>query len=970
MIFQCIVARQSFFFFDEKMILSNLLEFPDNDGSWLARWLGRDSYLVVAWEACSSSSWGASLMTWAVAQLPTEEEDDDDDRVVPHLQTFLFGTLCLTLAVAVGITVIRATILQSDSLRQSFHRASGYLTVTASRRPSAGGMVEGGGSHRAGGGGGGVDDVRMDTSWSSARWFRGSSTGAAVGRSSGVVPSLRRQRLRSYSDGASLLEAPPPTAAGRPRVYTGGTTGTVASSEAQGVGGSSWWPSFATTTTAATTTPRTRIDSYTNHFEEDDDEYYEFTPPFYWEEDGDHGRDRDEGGDYSHKYYYGPHKACLSYDTWTPPPSWTETAMTILPYQHRLPLQRIVELQLSSVCTVRILPPGVPATTTVTPSPSSPAATTAATGSTISSTTFPSEPALELPVDEMSTHIQHAEGAVLHLYVKESSREEWMEHTFPTAADCAQFQTDLLALQLLGQAIFDMYQALEVLHQGSMASPAPELVVHDRSLNLDSASSSSSDAPPSNPPIVQSRGIAWDDVIRCLGGSFPSIRYRLEALWWKHALPVTPRRRHRQSAAARNRSTGAVKSAPQSVGGESAPAGSSLTDDLSGDLTEDYIKRRLLLGPIDFFRLFAPTVPHQAVPRVGANAARVEQLLRWRKRVARASVLVQAYVDAKVVANVGWNLSKPLPEGYWKRRLSFDDNMDNVRWDSSRENEYYEATVSRDIHCRVRGIDSLWKHPRWHLGFGRQLPQYSPIQGYLLVGIHTFRIDADSPLQPNVNPVEALPTLKTLVEDNPDLDFFITSLYPVFINVAFCQVSVFVRWLPKGIDISFDTSVRLHFVSVRCSYSIPTLTVRSVEQVERYMQGSSEDRDQRLEVIFQLQSNQDGMSWTTWIMLMVVSFLARFTFSGDSPPSQASKTGDRTVLPAMRLSLCGDSYHFGGALGARSCGRILNYAAHSWHLDSRKNVNLVSCMDPEPLMVSSLACFSFIYANCSQCASF
>jgi hypothetical protein len=236
------------------------------------------------------------------------------------------------------------------------------------------------------------------------------------------------------------------------------------------------------------------------------------------------------------------------------------------------------------------------------------------------------------------------------------------------------------------------------------------------------------------------------------------------------------------------------------------------------------VKRRLLLGPIDFFRLFAPTVEAGALPKVGANPARVEQLLRWRKRVARASVMVQAYVDARVVVNLGWNLNKPLPDNYWKRRLAFDDNLDNLTWDASKENEYYEGTVSRDVMVRVRGVESIWRQPRWRLGFGHQVSQLSPVQGYSLVGIHTFRVregknstDEDFPIRPGVDPVEALPTLRKLIEDHPDVHFFVSCLYPEFLNVSICHVMVFVRSLPRGIDRSFDNNVRRNLQCVQRS---------------------------------------------------------------------------------------------------------------------------------------------------------
>jgi hypothetical protein len=370
-------------------------------------------------------------------------------------------------------------------------------------------------------------------------------------------------------------------------------------------------------------------------------------------------------------------------------------------------------------------------------------------------------------------------------------------------------------------------------------------------------------------------------------------------------------------------------------------------DDLSSLLTEDYVKKRLLLGPIDFFRLFAPTVGSGALPKAGAKASRVEQLLRWRKRVARASVMVQAYVEARVVVNQGWELSKPLPESYWRRRLAFDESLDNLRWDASKENEYYEGTVSRDVMVRVRGIESLWRQPRWRLGFGHQVSQFSPVQAYSLVGIHTYQVregnhrsNGTFPITPGVDPVEALPSLRRLIEDNPHLHFFVSCLYPEYYSVSLCHVFVFVRSLPKGVDRSFDNNVSEIVNCIEQGRATSHVFV-DPQKINSYVKGTAADRSRKLELIIQLQPPEEGLTWMSWLMILIVSFLLRLSFSGDSPPSQTSNRGDRTVLPAIRLSGCGDCHHFGGSLQALKPHLPKNYVSHMLHVDSRKNVALV-----------------------------
>jgi hypothetical protein len=626
-------------------------------------------------------------------------------------------------------------------------------------------------------------------------------TAGSTGTPLGVSSSMRTLR-RSGGGGNGGAQAPTSSIARelsamtmngqRPRLNTAGTAPSQSDSRAG-----------ETAALFSQHRTRTRTESYNNYLEEDDEEYYEFTPPNYWDDEaGEGGSSADEGVWY--EYYYGPYRACLTYESWTPPPTWNEASKTVLPFHHRLPLQRVIALRVASECTIQILPPGACA-------PSGGDGDKGAKPVTVpAAATRMYEPALELPVEEVATHIQHAEGGVLQLYVKESSREEWMEHTFATASHCAQFQTDLLALQLLGPAVYDMYQALEILHQGSMACPASELVLHDSAMDFhETGDPAKRDAKKAG----QSKGIAWDDVMRCLGSSFPSIRYRLEALWWKQALPTSPRRRKRSDRRSTNqgeRRTSTDPMKPPVTAGEKDRGA-----DLSHLLTDDYVKKRLLLGPIDFFRLFAPTVEGTALPKVGVEPLRVEQLLRWRKRVARASVMVQAYVEARVVVNKGWKLNKPVPDDYWTRRLAFDENIDNVRWDASKENEYYEGTVSRDVMVRVRGLEYLYRQARWRLGFGHQVSHLSPVQGYSLVGIHTFRFrdgkqtsrSETFPIQPGVDPVEALPSLRQLIESHPNLHFFVSCLYPEFLNVSICHVAVFVRSLPRGVDRSFDANV-------------------------------------------------------------------------------------------------------------------------------------------------------------------
>jgi len=374
-----------------------------------------------------------------------------------------------------------------------------------------------------------------------------------------------------------------------------------------------------------------------------------------------------------------------------------------------------------------------------------------------------------------------------------------------------------------------MYQALAILHQGSMAFEAEEPVLHYqrktsaealKGLNVENEDNEPKDAAKNRksdlrPVIAEDSGIAWDDVMRCLGSSFPSVRLRLEAIWWMElhssfVPPTSPTRRKR----------GVSPTTPKPTVSEAINTDPS--NDSGGDvfLAPEYAGKRLLLGPVDFFRLFVPSLPETAVPEGDSSRNRMEQMLRWRKRVARASVLVQAYTRAKTVSNRGWNIARniKLPENYLKRRLAFDNNTDNKLRDAAIKNEYYEATVSRDVVCQVRGLDDLKNHQSWWRFGSAQSPPatMSLYQGFSLVGVHAFEWPGrsesgigldDLPLQPHKDPVQSIPSLRALIAAHPELDFFVHTYFPDARKVAL--VHCYVRSLPRGVDNNFDTVVSL-----------------------------------------------------------------------------------------------------------------------------------------------------------------
>ena len=428
-------------------------------------------------------------------------------------------------------------------------------------------------------------------------------------------------------------------------------------------------------------------------------------------------------------------------------------------------------------------------------------------------------------VTDCSIHVKRpAEGGVLELYEKESPAE-WMEHTFRTAAEAAQFQGDFLALQVLGPALHNMYQALALVHRSSVAFDGDEPVMQyqyqpNDLLSIKKTADDEDNQEPKNaakdrksdprPVIARDTGIAWDDVMRCLGSSFPSIRLRLEALRWLEVHgsmvpPTSPGSKKRGLSPTREQFPSVSTAINMDPAKE--PGGVSF-------LKPEYLGKRLLLGPVDFFRLFVPPMPETAVPEDESSRNRMEQMLRWRKRVARASVLVQAYTRAKAVR---WNLGRnvQLPDNYLHRRLAYDDNTDNKLRDASIQNEYYETTVSRDVVCPVRGSGDLEDTSWWELGLGKSSPTaMSLYQAYSLVGIHAFEWPGRSasemgfdelPLLPHKDPVRCITSLRALIAAHPELDFFVHAHFLEAQQVVFVQC--FVRSLPKGVDPKFDAVV-------------------------------------------------------------------------------------------------------------------------------------------------------------------
>lgn len=518
---------------------------------------------------------------------------------------------------------------------------------------------------------------------------------------------------------------------------------------------------------------------------------------------------------------------------------------------------------------------------------------------------------LSYNIDTISMKFHSLDGGVVSIYNKQSNGEEtsssdsysssakekenqqqqdsdstWKEHTFESTHCAAQFQLDLLAYQVLGKPLRHLFNSLNLVHQGSLAYPGQEFVLHDN-VRGDGGSNGDSEGKDkkkgdgeddnkklNNKSVEASQCVAWDDAMRAMS-SIPTVRIALERLWLSHRRPSEISSSFEENDKQNNdedndkRNNKNKDAATKDNKGKNAKDRSKIA--LDNDkvsvaelslLKEEYTKNRLLLGPVDFYRLFVPTLPETAIPEGDSNnRGRMEQLLCWRKRVARASVLVRSYTRARLVANRGWNLIDPTSTSIVvaaststgviqvgdigveniTKRFAYDGNENNNIRDLTAKNEIYEASVSRDVLCHVRPFDYLNDNQNddensgddgsdsdnysdseydYHQKYQSQQQQnhhlvLSPYQAYTYVGSHYFKasdemLEEGGPLHPSRDPVDMFPSLKDIIARHPDLDFFVDCISNPDNNVMF--VHLHVRSLAKGIDPQFDNVVRYSIV--------------------------------------------------------------------------------------------------------------------------------------------------------------
>ena len=193
--------------------------------------------------------------------------------------------------------------------------------------------------------------------------------------------------------------------------------------------------------------------------------------------------------------------------------------------------------------------------------------------------------------------------------------------------------------------------------------------------------------------------------------------------------------------------------------------------------------------------------------------------------------------------------------------------------------------------------------------------QQSLYQAFELVSCQVFQLPQDGRshlLSHTVDPVKSLPSLNTVISNNPDLEFFVSVFFLQGPCVAI--VKLFVRSLPKSVDPSFDILWK------------------------KFQTGDKGFRDRRLELFIQLGPGSN-LSPIVWAFLKAASFF--LTWSKRREPTIPFESGgERTPFPGMTMSKYMETTHFGGSLQS-DMNMPGNYVSVTSHVNSSL-MNMVS----------------------------
>jgi len=366
------------------------------------------------------------------------------------------------------------------------------------------------------------------------------------------------------------------------------------------------------------------------------------------------------------------------------------------------------------------------------------------------------------------THIKRKEDKGVAR--KGRSLEAKKEYTFLTEFEAGAFQTLFLAARVVGKEIQNLYTALELVHKRSEAFGG------DAHGNV-------------------SGGVALDDVQRCLS-DLSFVDKRLGRIFDRDS--------HQQQEV----------DASNMLGVSEIDGTVKEQQSLRQEKVDLYKHRRTVLGFVDFFWLFVPSVLHgtpytsprathdedalafdDTVGGIDEHQARVRQLIKIRQRVAKAAVRVRSYVNTMEVVHNGWIIPTPNISFQFRTRLAYDNDNANIAYDSMSVNECYDPMLSRGHSSSTTTIPYEGS---------KLLPM--PQQAYALVGCQVVRLQQDSGSDFfSLDPLVLIPSLRIIVEKNPNLQFFVACLLQAKPKAA--TIMIYSRWLPEQEeDSDFDTS--------------------------------------------------------------------------------------------------------------------------------------------------------------------
>lgn len=352
---------------------------------------------------------------------------------------------------------------------------------------------------------------------------------------------------------------------------------------------------------------------------------------------------------------------------------------------------------------------------------------------------------------------------------QKESQIELKEYSFQSEFDAGSFQTCYLALVAAGNEIRNMYSALELVHK---QNPTYDGSVYGCTRNDVRSKTSKNNTHTTSSTFA---GVALDDVQRCIG-DLPFVEKRLSRIYeeiedlayTEHAAPWQNTQQPSLLASAADNTD-------------------DILDSERRKLQSEHESKRWLLGYIDFFKLFVPSLFHYAPYKsacavsgdehllfekdtVEVHQVRARQLIKLQKRVACASLRISAYANAMTVAHSGWKLQleeSDTKQTMLKKRLTFDVEEYNSKFDETAVNQYYDPPIPRPFYERIHDASESVQ---------------VTLRAYTVVGCHNITLSpqnekAHSGLSFTSDPVLHISSLRHTIESNPDLEFLVLSLF-------------------------------------------------------------------------------------------------------------------------------------------------------------------------------------------------